>query len=101
MHQPSFKARISLQQRTPLFTLDYLKSPSSTSIPSSHYNIYAERGDIVWAMAASGTRHRGKARKKKLDEARQIPMLRDLYFPTGGRRFRPSVEDFLEFLINE
>lgn len=28
-------------------------------------------------------------------------MLSSLHFPVGGERFRPSLEDFLEFLVSE
>lgn len=87
-------------RRTPLFTVDYLREPRS-AVPMSHYNIHAERGDMVWAMASAGYSHRAKDRRKQLEADRKVPRLGDLHFPTGGPRFRPCLEDVLEFAMAE
>lgn len=74
----------------PLVRLEY--EARSTSPPVSHWQFHAERGSLSFILART---HREGRR-------RDIPMsLSALHFATGGRRFRPGVEDFLQFLIQE
>jgi hypothetical protein len=37
----------------------------------------------------------------RLTNSAAAPPLRDLHFPVGGRRYRPALEDIIEFLIAE
>lgn len=86
--------------KMPLFTLDYLRNASG-DIPVAHYNVYAKRDDMTWAMANAGRAFRGKRRRKQIDKGERSPQFSDLHFPTGGSRFRPSLEDVLQFAILE
>lgn len=81
----------SVLDRQPLVRLDYRHDMSSA--PISHWQIHAERGSFSSLLTRAHT----------LDPKRvQSPhMLSSLHFPVGGERFRPSLEDFLEFLVSE
>lgn len=93
--------RLSLHGHAmPLFTLDYTRK-SQKYVPISHFNIHAKRDDMVWAMNQAGRKRRGKRRQKNLEKGTRTPQFGDLHFPTGGARFRPALEDVLEFVINE
>jgi hypothetical protein len=64
----------------------------ATGAPTSHWQFHAERGALSFILAR--TRRGGKRER--------VPMsLADLHFSNGGRRFRPGLEDFIEFLIRE
>lgn len=54
--------------------------------PAAHLNIAGESTMLGYAFAAAGTA------PKPLEK---------VHFPNGGKRFRPSVEDFIEFLAQE
>lgn len=77
-------------EESPVVRLEY--EARTTSPPVSHWQFHAERGALSFILAR--TRDTGKHVN--------IPMsLSALHFPTGGRRFRPGVEDFIQFLIQE
>lgn len=60
--------------------------------PASHWQFHAERGSLSFILA----------RTRRSAKQADVPMsLSRLHFPTGGRRFRPGVEDFIQFLIQE
>lgn len=54
---------------------------------SAHLHVHAER-DLMGFLLAG--RHPSKS-----------PTFRSLHLPVGGRRFRPSIEDIVEFVIEE
>jgi hypothetical protein len=54
--------------------------------PESHLHVYGETTAI---------------RAAAVETAAADKQLGDLHFPLGGRRFRPSLEDLIEFLIVE
>lgn len=84
---------------TPLFHYDYI-AESSEDVASAHLNIHAHRDEVVFAMLAAGRTHRGKTRDYAVRKG-TIPRFSSLHFPLGGHRFRPCLEDVLEFLIRE
>ncbi len=55
-------------------------------LPEAHLQIDADSTLWGWALALSGQRHKD---------------LQDLHFPSGGRRFRPAMEDVIDFLVRE
>ncbi|WP_037335111.1 hypothetical protein [Saccharomonospora piscinae] len=57
------------------------------SKPSSHIQIHAHRGAVSHVLSQSGHP--------------KPHALESLHFPTGGARFRPALEDLLEFLIRD
>lgn len=64
-----------------------------TSAPTAHIHASGVSGLLSVALMANyeGTKHKEKRKGE----------LRELHFPVGGRRFRPSLEDFLYFVIAE
>lgn len=71
--------------RTPIVRYDYDRLARSK--PSSHIQIHAHRGAISHVL--SQTSHP------------EPHALESLHFPTGGARFRPCLEDLIEFLISD
>lgn len=72
-------------RRRPILRMEYLREP--VHVPSSHLHIHAQSGPLTLFLAKTG--HKTPA------------AVESLHIPTGGERFRPCVEDFLEFLIAE
>ena len=64
-----------------------------TSAPTAHIHASGVSGLLSVALMANfeGTKQKQKRRGE----------LQRLHFPVGGRRFRPSLEDFLYFIIAE
>ncbi len=59
---------------------------SKTARQQAHIHVHGESGGLGYAFALAG--------RKPKD-------LASLHFPVGGRRFRPSLEDIIEFLVQE
>jgi hypothetical protein len=73
------------EPRSMVFHYDYNRMPAN-EYPSAHFQVAGKSASL--STVVSG---RSAASKS----------LRDLHFPLGGRRFRPTVEDVVEFLIVE
>lgn len=71
--------------RTPVLRYDYDRLARSK--PSSHIQVHAHRGAISHVLSQTGHP--------------KPHALESLHFPTGGARFRPCLEDLLEFLIRD
>lgn len=71
--------------RTPVIRFDYLRDMHSA--PSAHIQVHAHRGALSHLLSQAGhpTPHDMAA----------------LHVPVGGARFRPCLEDFIQFLIQE
>jgi hypothetical protein len=67
-----------------LFHYDYAREPAN-QYPAAHVQVDGVSTNLQSVSGVSG-----------LDK-----MLKDFHFPVGGRRFRPSLEDVVEFLIVE
>lgn len=78
---------------------DYNRNPRSKDIPLAHLHIHAHRDAWTHVMLEGGATSR-RARKRAIDSS-QTPTLSELHFPVGGKRFRPSLEEVLLFLISE
>lgn len=89
----------SIVSDTPLFRYDYV-SDAHEDVPAAHLNVHAHRDEVVFAMLAAGRAHRGKARDYAVQRGK-VPTVASLHFPLGGHRFRPCLEDVIEFLIRE
>lgn len=77
-------------EQVPVVRLEF--ENRTTTPPVSHWQFHAERGSLSFILA----------RTRTLGPRAAVPMsLSALHFPTGGRRFRPGIEDFLQFLIQE
>lgn len=84
-------ALTSVFEGTPLARMEY--SASAHTAPVAHWQFHAERGAFSHLLArASSTSRYVTDRPHSLST---------LHFPVGGERYRPAVEDFIEFLIRE
>lgn len=84
-------AAYSVLDRQPLFRMDYRADMDSA--PVAHWQFHAERGALTHLLSmAQAHRPRSVAAPH---------MLSRLHFPVGGERFRPCVEDLVEFVIRE
>lgn len=70
--------------REPLIRFHYLRH---SGLAPAHIHVHAERGVITAVRALGGTSLPAK--------------LHDLHLPVGGKRFRPSLEGIIEFLVSE
>jgi hypothetical protein len=82
---------VSKFDKTPLVRLDY-RADMHTA-PISHWQIHAERGAVSHLL--------GRAHAVRPDGVPRPHDLSSLHFPVGGERFRPCLEDFLQFAITE
>lgn len=83
--------------REPLFRYEYDRGKVST-LPAAHIQFHGTHDELEKAMAECGeSTERAKRRKR----GRKRVALTDLRFPVGGSRFRPTLEDVLEMLIEE
>lgn len=76
-----------LQHRTKSAILRVEYERNSRGVPCSHVQIHAHSGPLTDLL--SKARHSAPH------------ALESLHIPTGGDRFRPCVEDFIQFLIEE
>lgn len=81
----------STLDRTPLVRLDFRSD--MTSDPISHWQVHAERGSMSHLLARAHA-----VRPKVVTRPHDMS---SLHFSTGGERFRPCLEDFLQFAIEE
>lgn len=81
----------SVLDRTPLVRLDY--RADMTSAPTAHWQIHAERGAFSHLLARAHAQTPSRVTKPH--------DLSSLHLPVGGERFRPCLEDFLHFLVQE
>ncbi len=97
--ESTFKVYLVTRNK-PLFALDYVRNPHHAGVPSAHYNIYADRRDMLRALARVGNKRRGKNHLRRQGRGK-IVSLGDVHLPVGGHRFRPCLEDVLEVLVVE
>lgn len=71
--------------RTPIFRFEYLYDANRA--PHSHIHFHGQRGALSHLLSRSG--HEAPHEMSKL------------HVPTGGSRFRPNLEDVIQFLIVE
>lgn len=79
----------------PLIRYDFDKLKTGLN-PNAYIHVHAHRDEIAWLMI-QGSSSKPKDRKKK----GSMPILSSIHFPVGGERFRPCLEDFFQFCINE
>ncbi|RZU30866.1 hypothetical protein BKA19_0497 [Blastococcus saxobsidens] len=81
----------STLDRTPLIRLDYRADMGRA--PAAHWQVHAERGAFSHLLARAHAVDPSRV-KKPHD-------LSSLHIPVGGERFRPCLEDLLQFLVQE
>lgn len=84
VEQSVFKLN-AIIDRTPIVRYDYDRDARAK--PSSHIQVHAHRGALSHLLSQTGHAHPHE--------------LASLHLPTGGARFRPCLEDLLEFLIRD
>ncbi|MFT4215181.1 MAG: hypothetical protein QM622_10465 [Microbacterium sp.] len=84
-------AAYSVLDRQPLFRMDY-RADMQTA-PIAHWQFHAERGALTHLLSMA------QAHRPKSVESPHL--LSRLHFPVGGERFRPCIEDVIQFLIEE
>lgn len=70
----------------PLVRLEYDRYPEDQDRAAAHVHLHANSPEMAWVYGTNG---------------RPAPDLHALHFPVGGKRFRPTFEDFLLFLDRE
>jgi hypothetical protein len=81
----------SVLDRTPLVRQEF--DATMTTAPMAHWHMHADRGALSHLL--------GRAHAIRADVVRKPHDLSSLHIPVGGERFRPCLEDLLEFLIRE
>jgi hypothetical protein len=81
----------SALDRAPLIRLDYVANMRTA--PAAHWQFHAERGSLTHLLTLA------QAHRPRDIESPHI--LSSLHIPVGGERFRPCLEDFLQFLVQE
>ena len=81
----------SVLDRTPLFRLEYLSDMRNK--PIAHWQVHAERGSLTHLLTHAWQKNNRKHKEPHL--------LESLHLPVGGERFRPCLEDLVQFLIDE
>lgn len=81
----------STLDRTPLIRLDY--RADMTTAPMAHWQIHAERGSFSHLLARAHAQT-----PSRVDKPHDLS---SLHVPVGGERFRPCLEDLLQFLVQE
>lgn len=102
IEKSSIHVRMAGNHPEPLFRWEYVRNPTS-SVPSAHFHLHAHRDEIVYLLLTGGEGNRRvKKRAQQVGETSPtIPRLSALHLPLGGPRFRPCLEDVLQFLILE
>ncbi len=70
----------------PLVRVEYDRRQSGRGRAAAHVHLHANSPELAWMYGSAG---------------RPAPDLHALHFPVGGRRFRPTLEEFLLFLDRE
>ena len=70
--------------RTPVFRIHYVRD---WALPTAHVHVHAHRGALSHLLSQAGQAHPHD--------------MSSLHIPVGGSRFRPCLEDFIQFLISE
>ncbi|WP_309129909.1 hypothetical protein [Microbacterium sp.] len=84
-------AAYSVLDRQPLFRMDYRADMHPA--PIAHWQFHAERGSLTHLLSMAHAH-----RPKSVDSPH---LLSRLHFPVGGERFRPCIEDLIQFVIEE
>jgi hypothetical protein len=71
--------------RTPVLRIHYYREPRGK--PSAHLHVHGHRGALSHLLSQAGHEHPHD--------------MSSLHIPLGGSRFRPCLEDFIQFLISE
>ena len=79
----------------PLFRFEYVRDQAS-DLPTAHIHLHAHRDQFTHVMALAGQAGLPRRRPNPGSEFEGARMC-NVHFPVGGHRFRPGLEDVLEF----
>lgn len=82
----AFGLWIAATQKKPRPAIRIEFDRQATAKAQAHVHIHAESTEIGWLYGAAG---------------RPVPRTAELHIPLGGRRFRPTLEEFLWFIDSE
>lgn len=83
----------------PLFRFEYVNN-QSTGLPAGHLHVHAHRDQFTRVMTLASIS--GAARRQVRPEAElEAARMSTIHFPTGGHRFRPTLEDVLQLIEEE
>ena len=68
----------------PVFRIEYDRDAHRK--PPAHVHVHAESMELGWIYGTAGL---------------PLSRLSEIHFPVGGRRFRPTIEEFIQFLDQE
>ncbi len=68
-----------------IVSIDFARDPGN-KYPGAHLHVGGNRSDLDRIYGG---------------DERKVRKLRDLHFPVGGKRFRPTLEDLVEFMVLE
>lgn len=77
--------------KTPLVRLEY--DAAMRSAPIAHWQVHAERGAMSFLL--------GRAHLRDSSRVAKPHDFSSLHFPLGGERFRPCMEDVIQFLVHD
>lgn len=97
-HMAIEKSKIAVHAGSsePLFRYEYVRD--ANQIPAAHLQLHAHRDALTALMVRAG---KGTKRGARRADSTGVQAISELHFPVGGLRFRPSLEDILEMLIDE
>jgi hypothetical protein len=84
-------------EREPLLRYHYRRE-GADDVAAAHLHVHAHRDAFSHVLGKAGAKTK---RGKRRSQSDGIPAIADLHFPLGGHRFRPCLEDVLEFLVIE
>lgn len=91
---------LAQSRREPLFRVEYVRS-THPGVPSSHIQVHGHRDEMTALMLLSGHSSKTAKSRSTRDIGDKTPQLSEFHFPTGGPRFRPTLEIVLEVIRNE
>ena len=84
----------------PLFRYEYDES-MTPALPRAHLQIGKVQNFAALSALSDGSSRIARQREAKIDRGKRFHRSEDLHFPLGGDRFRPALEDVLQFLITQ
>lgn len=83
----------------PLFRYEYVYDQGE-GLPAGHLHVHAHRDQFTRVMTLAGVS--GAARRQAAPDAElEAARMSRIHFPTGGHRFRPTLEDVLQMIEEE
>lgn len=84
----------------PMFRYEY-DATMTRRFPRAHLQVHESQNlAALAAVSGDGTRI-ARQRAARVDRGKRVFRAEDLHFPLGGDRFRPALEDILQFLIEQ